>query len=160
MWCVEGDSPSWRCVGYPWPHSQLPMTRLMHPPRYSLVTSRRHSCEHVALTSGALLLYPFPACPHALPERLVGRLSVPGVMENRPRLAIGDVVRLRPPIAGLEDSIQGNKKKQQSGGAAAGSWARADGAEHGQADHPAFELQVEIRCRGRGGLCLMSGSGT
>lgn len=36
-------------------------------------------------------------CTLFIMHRLVARVSVPGVMESRPRLAIGDVVRLRPP---------------------------------------------------------------
>ncbi len=77
------------------------------------------------------------SCPNyrlGTPYSIVGRVEVPGVLESRPRLAIGDVVRLRPPAP---------KPAEDEG---KGSTASADGAAGGGGGQgkpgPEFEVQV------------------
>lgn len=67
-------------------------------------------------------------------RRLVAHIHVPGVMESRPRLAIGDVVRLRPPAPSIlcPDGV-GSRRGE-------GGWQ----AEHERFDHPVFEVHVRI----------------
>lgn len=61
---------------------------------------------------------------HGYSYSVVARIEVPGVLESRPRLAIGDVVRLRPP-------------------ASDGSVATHSSGDNGGC--PAFEVQVRQR---------------
>lgn len=89
--------------------------------------------------------------PVVPPSRLVARLSVLGVMENRPRLAIGDVVRLRPPSrtangdrpAGRHGATPKDREGDQVQAGSHGVGVVAAEAWRGQIEEcPTFEVQV------------------
>lgn len=65
---------------------------------------------------------------------IVGRVEVPGVLESRPRLAIGDVVRLRPPA-------------QPADAVGAGDGAKGENGKEKEKPGPDFEVQVSYRKR-------------
>lgn len=87
------------------------------------------------------------------PKSLVVRLDVPGVMESRPRLAIGDVVRLRPPPMGRDRTKLVGVDRAPTGGSGY-SWGGVGGedaerggggvdwAEPEGGKGPLFEVQV------------------
>lgn len=75
---------------------------------------------------------------------IVGRVEVPGVLESRPRLAIGDVVRLRPAAQAKEGAkvSQANGRHQNGGVGGVVSADGTDGSHQKLGNVPDFEVQV------------------
>jgi len=92
-----------------------------------------HAAAVAAAAAGSVVL---PESHPGVSHSIVGRVEVPGVLESRPRLAIGDVVRLRPPAPKL---AQGGGEDPAAG--ADDAAAAAGGVEQGKPG-PEFEVQV------------------
>ncbi|CAM9827984.1 unnamed protein product, partial [Ectocarpus fasciculatus] len=79
---------------------------------------------------------------------IVGRVEVPGVLESRPRLAIGDVVRLRPPAQAKEGAkvSQANGRHRHQNGKVGGVMSAdgTDGSHQKLGNVPDFEVQALV----------------
>ncbi|CAM9639743.1 unnamed protein product [Ectocarpus sp. 4 AP-2014] len=78
---------------------------------------------------------------------IVGRVEVPGVLESRPRLAIGDVVRLRPPAqakAGAKKVSEANGQHRNGGVGGVVSADGTDGSHQKLENAPDFEVQALV----------------
>ncbi|CAN0146866.1 unnamed protein product [Ectocarpus sp. 6 AP-2014] len=78
---------------------------------------------------------------------IVGRVEVPGVLESRPRLAMGDVVRLRPPAqakAGAKRVSEANGQHRNGGVGDVVSTDGTDGSHQKLGNAPDFEVQALV----------------